>query len=337
MIGEAIKKVTERIDLTENEAYRAMLNVMDNAATDVQKASFLTGLKLKGETADEIVGFVRAIREKACLISPKVDFLIDTCGTGGDRAGTFNISSTAAIVAASCGAKIAKHGNSSVSSKCGSADVFRELGVNTDISPEHAKNCIENVGIGFLFAPTYHKAMKNVAPVRKELGIRTVFNILGPLLNPANANGQVLGVYDESLLYKVADVLKQLGVKRAMVVHGIDGLDEISITGGTKVVELNCDEIKAYEINPEDYGLRTSSLESILGGDSRENAAILKDILDGAEGPKMDITVINSAAVLYVAGLAQNMNEGIEKSRAAIKTGLAKEKLHEMVSFTNLS
>jgi len=337
MIGEAIKKVTEKVDLTENEAYRAMLNVMDNAATDVQKASFLTGLKLKGETADEIVGFVKAIREKACLISPKVDFLIDTCGTGGDRAGTFNISTAAAIIAASCGAKVAKHGNSSVSSKCGSADVFRELGVNTDISPEHAQNCIENVGIGFLFAPTYHKAMKNVAPVRKELGIRTVFNILGPLLNPANANGQVLGVYDESLMNKVASVLKQLGVQRAMVVHGNDGLDEISISGITKVVEINADRIRYYEINPEDYGIPISGVESILGGAPRENAAILKDVLAGKEGPKLDIAVLNSAAVLYIAGVAKNLDEGITKSRESIKLGSAKAKLHEMVSYTNLS
>jgi len=335
MIREAIKSVCEGSNLTQEEAYEAMLDVMDNVASDIQKASFLTGLKLKGETVEEIVGFVKAIRERACLISPKADFLIDTCGTGGDMIGTFNISSAAAIVAASCGAKVAKHGNSSVSSKCGSADVFRELGVNTDISPDHAQNCIENVGIGFLFAPKYHKAMRNVAPVRKELGIRTVFNILGPLLNPANANAQLLGVYDESLLEKVAEVLKMLGVKRAMVVHGNDGLDEISISGITKVVEINFNEIKNYEINPESYGLPIHSLESIIGGDSKENADILNSILDGTEGAKLDITVLNSAAVLYISGIAKTMGEGVILSKNAIISGRAKAKLKEMISYTN--
>lgn len=337
MISEAIKKVTDGINLSQEEAYSAMVDVMDNIATDVQKAGFLTGLKLKGETVDEIVGFVKAIRERALIINPKADFLIDTCGTGGDRAGTFNVSTAAAIVAAACGARIAKHGNSSVSSKCGSADVFRELGVNTDITPDTAQNCIENIGIGFLFAPKYHKAMKNVGPVRKELGIRTVFNILGPLLNPANANAQLLGVYDESLLEKVAEVLNLLGVKRAMVVHGNDGLDEISITGATKVVELIDGGFKKYEISPEKFGLPVSSMESILGGDSRENAGILKSVLEGNEGPKLNITVLNAAAVLYISGIAKSIEAGIDLSMEAVKTGKAKAKLEEMISFTNKS
>ena len=337
MISEAIKKVTDSTDLSQEEAYEAMLDVMNNVASDVQKASFLTGLKLKGETVDEIVGFVKAIKEKALIISPRVDYLIDTCGTGGDRIGTFNVSTAAAIVAAACGARIAKHGNSSVSSKCGSADVFRELGVNTDISPETAENCIESVGIGFLFAPKFHKAMKNVGPVRKELGIRTVFNILGPLLNPANANAQLLGVYDENIMEKVAEVLKMLGVKRAMVVHGNDGLDEISISGITKVVELNEGEIKKYEISPEKYGLPNHSTENILGGDSKENAEILNSVLDGAEGAKLDITVLNAAAVLYICGIVKNITEGVALSKEAIKSGKAKAKLEEMISFTNKS
>ncbi|EHP87375.1 anthranilate phosphoribosyltransferase [Methanotorris formicicus] len=334
MITDAIKKVVEFKDLDESEAIEVMNEIMGGKATQPQIASILTALRMKGETPVEIASFAKVMREFATKINPKVDKLVDTCGTGGDNLNTFNISTTVAFVVAGCCVAVAKHGNRSVSSKCGSADVLEALGVNLDIPPKKVEECIEKVGIGFLFAPLYHSAMKHALPVRKEIGIRTVFNVLGPLTNPANAEYQVVGVYDGNLTEKIAEVLKLLGLKGAMVVHG-SGMDEITTTGETKISELKDGDVKTYTITPEEFGFKRANVDELKGGDAKENARILREILDGKEGAKRDIVLINAAAALYVCNEAKSLEEGIKMAEKSIDSGKAMEKLEKLVEFTN--
>ena len=281
MLKKAIQKIVEGRSLTEEEAMGAMNCIMAGEATQAQIGSFMTALRLKGETIEEITGCAKAMREKADRISPEVGYSIDTCGTGGDGSNTFNISTAAAIVAAAAGVTVAKHGNRSVSSRSGSADVLEALGVNISLSPGQVKECIEKIGIGFMFAPTFHKSMKHAAGPRKELGFRTIFNMLGPLTNPAGVKGQVLGVFHHSLTATIANVLLKLNIERAMVIHGMDGLDEISTAAPTKVCEIKDGEVLHYEINPEELGLRRASKEELAGGDAQANAMIINSIFEG--------------------------------------------------------
>jgi len=310
--------------------------IMSGEATPSQIGGFITGLRMKGETVDEISGAAAVMRKKATPIEPVLkngDLVIDTCGTGGDSSGTFNISTASALVAAGAGAIVAKHGNRSISSKCGSADVLEALGVVIDINPERIAQCIEKVGIGFLFAPCLHGAMKHAIGPRKELGIRTIFNILGPLTNPAGAEAQLLGVYDPSLCMVMAEVLKSLGSVRAMVVHG-SGLDEISISGPTDLAMLDDGIVSRRKIVPEDLGIERANREDLRGGDAHENASIIRDILSGETGPKRDVVIVNSAASLMVAGIAIDFTDGIEKASDSIDSGRATGKLEELISCT---
>ena len=286
MLKEAIAKLIEGKNLNEDEAISSLDCIMSGKATDAQIGSFITALRIKGETIEEVTGCAKVMREKAYKINPKIDYYIDTCGTGGDGSNTFNISTATAFVAAAGGVPVAKHGNRSVSSKSGSADVLESLGINIDVPPETAKECIEKVGIGFMFAPHFHKSMKYAAGPRKELGVRTIFNILGPLTNPANAKGQVLGVFDEKLTEPVANVLLNLGVEKAMVIHGLDGMDEITTTTRTKVSEVRDGSIINYYIDPEEYGFSLAKKEELLGGEAKENADIICSIFNGEKGKK---------------------------------------------------
>lgn len=335
MLKNAIAKLVQGQDLTFEEAYFAMNQIMSGEAEPAQIGGFLIGLRMKGETVHEIAGSAKAMLEKATKIDFNDENLIDTCGTGGDGVGTFNVSTVSAIVASSAGAKVAKHGNRAVSSKCGSADVLKELGVNIELTPEQAKICLEEIGIVFIFAPLYHTAMKHAGPVRQSLGVRTIFNLLGPLTNPANVKRQILGVFSENLTEKIASVLKELGSKHALVVHGAGGIDEISISGHTKVSELKNGEIKTYEIHPEDFGFKKWDINLVLGGDAKFNAEIVRRILDGEEGPQRDIVLLNAGSAIYVSGLANSISEGIEMAKEAIDSGRAKKKLEELVSLTN--
>lgn len=324
MIREAIKKVVEGHDLTEAEATAAMQEIMDGEATPSQIAGLITALHIKGETVDEVTGFARVMREKSVKIPTKREFLIDTCGTGGDRLNTFNISTCAAFVVAGAGVAVAKHGNRAMSSKCGSADVLEALGVNIALSPEQVGRCVDEVGIGFMFAPAHHPSMKHAAAPRKEIGIRTVFNILGPLTNPADAKRQLIGVFDAHLTELMAGVLKRLGSDRAIVAHGLDGIDELSTLGKTKITELQDGEIKTYEISPEEVGLKTVQPEDLAGGeDPAENAHILEEVLNGKQCPALDIVVLNAGAALKVAGKAYSFQEGIALAAVSIDGGKA--------------
>jgi len=335
MIRNAIAKLVQKQDLTFEESYFAMRQIMNGEADHAQIAGFLVGLRMKGETSHEIAGCAKAMIEKSLRIDFEDDNLIDTCGTGGDEVGTFNISTASAIVASAVGVKVAKHGNRAVSSKCGSADVLRELGVKIELTPEQAKICLEEIGLAFIFAPLYHTSMKYAGPVRQSLGIRTIFNILGPLTNPAGAKRQLLGVFAENLTEKIANVLKELGSKHALVVHGAGGIDEISISGHTKISELKNGEIKTYEISPEDFGLKRWDINLILGGDAKTNAGIIKRLLEGEKGPQRDVVLLNSGAAIYVSGLADSISEGIEMAKEAIDSGKAKKKLEDLIELTN--
>ncbi len=336
IIKACIAKLVEKKDLSGEEAKQVMADIMSGRCTPSQIGSFLTALRLKGETVEEIAAFAYVMRDKAIKIPVTgSENLIDTCGTGGDAKGTFNISTITAFVAAAAGAKVAKHGNRAASSKCGSADVLEQLGVNLDITPEKAGECIEKIGIGFLFAPKLHAAMKHAIGPRKEIGIRTVFNILGPLTNPAGAAHQLLGVYDSSLTETMASVLRALGCKRALVVHGDDGLDEITTTARTKVSELKDGNVSSYYIDPADMGMESAAIEDLEGGTPEDNAKIALSILKGEKGHKRDIVIINSAAALYVAGIADTIKEGIEKASAIIDSGKALEKLNQLKKMTN--
>lgn len=329
-----IEKVVNRYHLSEEEAEEAMGVIMSGEATPAQIASLLTALRLKGETVEEITGFARAMRARARRIRPRFNHIIDTCGTGGDQKSTFNISTTAAFVVAGAGLPVAKHGNRSVSSKCGSADVLEALGVKVDIAPEQAERCLEQTGICFLFAPVFHEAMKHAVGPRREIGIRTVFNILGPLTNPAGAQTQLLGVYDPNLTGVLARVLRRLGSSRAMVVHGEDGLDEITHTGRTRVSELVDGEIRSYEVVPEDLGLKRGRLEDITGNTAEENARITLDVLNGRPGPCRDVVLMNAGAALLVGGKVDSLRDGVRLAAEVIDSGAALRKLRELIDFT---
>ncbi|MHC1610109.1 MAG: anthranilate phosphoribosyltransferase [Candidatus Methanospirareceae archaeon] len=335
MIKEAISKIVEGEDLEPEEARLVMEGIMSGRATSAQIASFLTALRMKGETVEEIVSFARAMLRYASIISPKVEgVMVDTCGTGGDRIKTFNISTISGFVAAGAGIVVAKHGNRAVSSKAGSADVLEALGLNLMLEPERVRECIEDIGIGFMFAPVFHPAMKYVSEPRREIGIRTVFNILGPLTNPANVKAQVIGVYDVELVERIAKVLEGLGVRHAIVAHGLDGLDEISPIGETKIAELRDGKIITYSVYPEDFGVERARVEEIEGGDAEENARIAIEILKGREGARRDAVLMNAAAALVVGGFAKDLKDGFELATVSIDSGEAYRKLEDLIRFT---
>jgi anthranilate phosphoribosyltransferase len=329
MIREAIQKLASRQDLSRQEAFETMNEIMSGNASEAQIASFLMGLRQKGETISEIAGCAQSMREKSVPIRSKHTDIIDTCGTGGDSSGTFNISTCAAIIASGAGARVAKHGNRAVSSQSGSADVLRALGINLEISPERVTQILDEVGITFLFAPQLHGAMKFAAPVRRDMGIRTIFNILGPLTNPAGARRQLLGVFNPSLTEVLAGVLKELGSEHALVVHGEGGLDELSTLGWTKVSELRDGEITTYELRAESFGIRPASVENLRGGEAPLNAGIINRILEGNGGPATDIAVLNAGAALTVSGVAKDLKEGIACAQDSISSGAAMRKLNQ--------
>lgn len=328
MIKEAIDKVVRRIDLGQDEMAAVFEEIMSGEATPVQIAAFITALRMKGETVDEITAAAKVMRKKAAAISlGEKEDLIDTCGTGGDASNTFNISTAAAFVVAGCGIKVAKHGNRSVSSQCGSADVLEELGVKIDLPPEGVKRCIKKIGIGFMFAPVFHGAMKFAAAPRKEIGIRTIFNILGPLSNPAGASYQIMGVFKPELTGTMAKVLANLGARAAMIVHSEDGLDEISISGKTKITEYKNKKIRSYYVQPKNFGLKRAGLYSVKGGDKKANAQIILDILSGKRGPQADIVLMNAGAALVLMDEARDFRDGVKLAGEAIDSGRALEKL----------
>ncbi len=336
-IQAALHKLISRADLAEAEAAAVMNEILRGESTSGLTAALLTALRMKGETVDEIAGFARAMRSNAVVVRPTKtapEDLVDTCGTGGDGGGTFNISTAAAFVAAGAGAAVAKHGNRSVSSRCGSADVLEACGVNVNRASARAADCIDAIGIGFLFAPAMHPAMKHAGPVRKELGMRTAFNILGPLTNPAGAGAQVMGVFEDKLVEQAAEVLLRLGVKRAFVVHGGDGLDEITTTGPTKLAEIRGGAVSVHSMAPEDFGVPRATAAVLSGGDRDANAAALQSILQGEKGPRRDIVLVNAAAALVAAGRADDLRDGAARAAEAIDSGAAARKLDELVAFS---
>lgn len=335
MVREAIAAVAAQISLKEEDACCVMTEIISGLATDAQIAGLITALSMKGETEDEITGFARAIRNGAAQVNVSGDGLVDTCGTGGDMTQTFNISTIAAFVVAACGVNVAKHGNRSVSSKCGSADVLEALGINLKLSPAAAAGAIEKTGIGFLFAPVFHAAMKHAVRARKEVGIRTVFNLLGPLANPAGAKYQLMGVYKPELTEPLGRVLKKLGVSAALVVHGSGGLDEASTLGETRITEVKNNRVKTYEITPEMFDLDRVSITDLCGGDCSSNADLALQVLEGKPGPKQDIVVLNAAAALYIAGRVKSIAEGISPAREAIDSGKALQKLKLLRQYTS--
>lgn len=334
MIQQAIQKAVKGADLTMEEAKGAMNEIMSGQATQAQIGAFLTALRMKGETIGEITACAMVMREKGEKLMNEDD-VIDIVGTGGDCANTFNISTVSSIVVAAAGVKVAKHGNRAVSSKCGAADVLEALGVKLELTPAQSQEVLNKTGICFMFAPVYHKSMKYAAGPRKELGIRTIFNILGPLSNPAGAKLQILGAYDETLLEPLARVLGNLGVKRAMCVYGRAGLDEISACGETKVCELNEGRIHKYILRPEDFGLKTCELSDLTGGRAEENAGIATEILKGAKGPKRDAVLMNSAAALYLSGVSGKLTECVDIAAGLIDGGSALRKLREFADVAN--
>ena len=334
MIKSAIYDVVNGNDLSLEQTKAVMNQIMSGEATDAQMGSFLTALRQKGETIDEITGCAMVMQDKCKKIHPKTDVL-DIVGTGGDEVGTFNISTISSFVIAAGGVPVAKHGNRSVSSKCGSADVLEALGVNIALSAEESEKILNELGICFMFAPTYHTSMKYAAPVRKELGIRTIFNILGPLANPAGANLQLLGVYDEKLVEPLANVLNNLHVKHGMVVHGHDGLDEITLSEATTICEITEGKIKSFVITPEQFGLKRCELSELIGGDQEENARIARNILNGKKGSKRDVVVLNSAFCLYLSQDNRSLQDCVKLAEELIDSGKAKEKLDAFIKRTN--
>lgn len=337
MIKELISRLVRLEDLTQKEMEDAMDEIMSGIATPAQIGAFITALRMKGETVDEIAGAAKTMRAKATRIMsdhrPSDGVILDIVGTGGDESKTFNVSTTSAFVIAGAGVTVAKHGNRAVSSLCGAADVLENLGVNLNISANDVEGCIKETGIGFLFAPVFHGAMKHAAGPRKETGIRSVFNLLGPLTNPAGANVLLLGVYNVDLPEKIANVLKRLDTKEAFVVCGEGRFDEISICGPTKVSHLKDGEVKNFEITPEEYGFKRAIISDIIGGDARENAKILKDILKGERGAKRDMVLFNSGAALVAAGRAADVSGGIKTAEDSIDSGRAYEKLERLIEF----
>jgi anthranilate phosphoribosyltransferase len=334
-IKQAIAVVLAGDDLAEAAAEQTMEQIMAGQATPAQIGGFLIGLRAKGETVAEVTGFARAMRRHAVRVRPRCDLLVDTCGTGGDGAGTFNISTTAAFVAAGAGLPVAKHGNRSVSSRCGSADVLQSLGLRLDLPPEAITACIEDVGIGFLYAPLLHPAMKHAIGPRREMGVRTVFNILGPLTNPAGAQTQVVGVYDASLTEMMASVLGSLGSQAALVVHGADGLDELSTTGPNRVSQLLNGEVITYSLDPQALGLRQALLSDLMGGSVEQNTAITMAVLEGETGPTRDVVLLNGAAALLAGGVVEDLQQGLDLAAHSIDSGAAREKLHALVQFSD--
>ena len=334
MIKEAIGKVVRRIDLSEDEMRACFDEIMSGRVTPAQIGAFVTALRMKGETVDEITGAARVMREKSIHIDAGKN-IVDTCGTGGSPANTFNISTATAFVVAGCGLKVAKHGNRSVLSACGSADVLEALGVRIDVVPDLAQRCLLEIGIGFLYAPLFHSAMKYAIEPRKEIGIRTIFNILGPLSNPANATGQILGVCDPKLTQTIAQVLKRLGTSRAFVVYGMDGLDEITITGRTRVTELKGGRIRTYYVTPEKFGLKKARLEDIEGGSTKENAGMILSVLKGERGPRRDVVLMNASAALVSGLKAKDFKAGVKLAAGSIDSGRALDKLLKLIEITN--
>ncbi|MDO8473519.1 MAG: anthranilate phosphoribosyltransferase [Dehalococcoidia bacterium] len=334
MIREAIARLLERKDLTEKEAEEAVGEIMRGEATPSQIGGFLVALRMKGETADEVTGSARAMRAASLKVHTSRKPLVDTCGTGGDGAGTFNISTTVALVVAGAGVAVAKHGNRSVSSSCGSADLLEELGVKVDLGPEAVGKCIDEVGIGFLFAPRYHPAMKHAAPIRKDLGVRTVFNILGPLTNPASAPMQLVGVYSPDLTELMARVLARLGATRAMVVHGAGGLDELSTSGPSRVTLLDRGQITTEYVDPVALGLSALSNNGIRGGTPEDNARATREVLRGEKGPRRDIVLLNAAAMLVTCGKAADYAQGMAMAADSIDSVRAFKVLAELARFT---
>ena len=365
MILDALHRLTntaaaeQSSSLSREEARAVMTDVLSGKCTDAQIAALLIALRIKGETVEEIVGFAEAIRAAAAplpierngleplavsgtgrdalLEEPAADSLIDTSGTGGDASGTFNISTATALVTAGAGVRVAKHGNRSISSKCGSADVVEALGVNIQLSPQDATRCLREVGICFLYAPNLHPAMKQVQGVRRELRMRTMFNLLGPLTNPARASGQVVGVYSLDLVEKLAEALSMLGLRRALVVHGLDGLDEITITGVTRIAEARAGSVRSYEVEPEEFGMKRATLQEIAGGDANENAEIIRAILNGEKSPRRDVVLLNSAAALVAAGKADHIAGAVPLAAKSIDSGAAAKTLEALVRFSSAS
>ena len=334
MIKEAILKVYKHEDLTYEEAYDTMDEIMSGKASEVQMSAYLTAMSMKGETIDEITASAEAMRAH-CVRLLNDEEVLEIVGTGGDGSNTFNISTTSSIVISAAGVPVAKHGNRSASSKCGAADVLEALGVNINISPEKSLSCLKEINLCFLFAQNYHLSMKYVAGVRKELSIRTIFNILGPLTSPAGASMEVLGVYERELLEPLTDVLKNLGVKSAMVVYGLDVMDEISASDKTAVCELKDGKTRTYELSPEDFGMDISSKEDLVGGDAKENAEITLAVLNGEKGPRRNAVLLNSAAGLYVAGKVDSLEEGIKLAEEVIDSGKALNQLERFIEVTN--
>ena len=343
IITEAVRALVERRDLTRIEAAAAMEAIMSGAATDSQIAAFLTALRMKGETVEELIGFAQVMRQKVVKIRTHADevaaltgtdreMLIDTAGTGGDAAGTFNVSTATAFVVAGAGLRVAKHGNRSVSSLCGSADVVETLGINLDLPAPKVARCVDEVGIGFLYAPLLHTAMKHVMPARREMGIRTVFNMLGPLTNPAAANAQVIGVYAAALTEPLARVLAELGTIRAFIVHGADGLDELSNTGESRVAEVREGVVRTFTVTPEDFGLPRAGIDDLRGGDREQNAQIIKALLEGEPGPRRDIVLMNASAALVAGGKARDLKEGVALAAQSIDSGAARAKLERLIA-----
>jgi len=333
---QALSKVIEGESLTREEARQVMSTIMDGEATTSQIGALLAALRMKGETVQEIAGFAEVMREKSIRLNHRLSGVLDTCGTGGSGIHKFNVSTTSAIICASLGVPVAKHGNRAMSGKSGSADVLEALGVNIMLTHEQAAECLKNIGICFMFAQNYHPSMKYAAGPRRELGIRTVFNVLGPLTNPANAEHQLMGIYDRSKTELIAGVLRELGSKHALVVGSLDGLDEISICAPTQVSELKNGEIRTYEITPEELGLTRHSLEQVMGGEPAHNAKIVREVLGGAQGAYRDIVLINAAASLYAADRCEDLREGVQLAAQAIDSGAALSKLQELIEYTGV-
>ncbi len=334
MIRDALAKLADRTNLSAQEAEEVMSEIMDGAATPAQIAAYLMGLRQKGETVEEIAGSARAMRARAVKIRVGAQVVVDTCGTGGDGAHTFNISTTAAFVVAGAGITVAKHGNRSISSKSGSADVLTALGVRIDLTPDRVADCIDEVGIGFLFAPLFHGAMKHCAGPRQEMGIRTLLNVLGPLTNPAGATHQVLGVYDATLTEVLGQVLLQLGSQHCFVLHGMDGLDEMTLSDRTKVSEGKSGVVSSYFVTPEEFGLSRMARKEYAGGAPEENARMTQEILQGRKGPRRDIVCLNAAPAMVAGQKAKTLQEGFRLAQRTIDSGAAADKLDRLIAYT---
>lgn len=334
--SQTLTQLIERRDLTHTDMLELMRQIMGGQLTPAQIAAVLVALRSKGESINEIAAAAEVMRELSTKVIVQDDgHLIDTCGTGGDGAQTFNISTASAIVAAAAGAKVAKHGGRSVSSKCGSADILEKLGVNVNLTSEQVANSVETIGVGFMFAPNHHSAMKYAAPVRKELGVRTLFNLLGPLTNPASAKNQVMGVFDRDLTGKLARVLQQLGSRHVMVVHGADGMDEISISTTTFIAELKEGVVREYSVSPEQFGLKSAALNAIQVADADEAKIMLMDVMENKAGAARDIVLLNAGAAIYVAGLSDTLEAGVKQAVEMLSTGKAKQKLEALIAFSN--